>query len=228
MYDDANVRMEWLGSQALERRHGDNPARMSVDLLERLLDEVDYGIVLLGPRAQILLANQLARSELAREKWLRQSGECLTGAGAEATHQILHALRAAQAGRRCLISLQAKGAGMALSFVPLPGQRPAQDGDPQTPLALVSFGKRKVCEPLTLRMFGTLHKLSAAENKLLPAVSGGLSAEDIASRQGVAISTIRSQLSSIRTKTGTRSVRALMARLITLPPVRPALKRATE
>ena len=201
-------------------------------LLASMLDEIDYGLVVLAQDATILLANQLARDELAREKWVRQTGkrldgcECDSYGGGDAA-LIEHALQDALRGRRSLISLGGRTHSLALSFVPI--QVPCDPALPYSkcPAALVVFGKQAVCEKLTLRMFGDIHGLSGAENQLLPAISCGLSAHAIAQQQHVAVSTVRSQLHSIRAKTGVKSVRTLMARLITLPPVRPLLKSAT-
>ena len=60
----------------------------------------------------------------------------------------------------------------------------------------------------------------------MPAISRGLSAEAIARQQCVAVTTVRTQLGSIREKTGARSLRTLMARLTSLPPIRPSLKQS--
>ena len=120
-----------------------------------------------------------------------------------------------------LVVLGADGE-LALSFVPLnSGLRSAAE-IPEAPLALLIFGKRDACEALTLQQYGQLHGLTGAEQALLPAISRGLGVEAIAQQQCVALSTVRTQLGSIREKTGVTSLRMLMARLNNLPPLRPS------
>lgn len=192
--------------------------------LESMFDEIDYGLAVLGCDASIVLMNQLARDELEREKWVRQSGQRLTGCDAVSASRIDQALRAVQRDRRSLISLEAQDGCLALSFVPLPAVSHPAVLRLKGPAALVTFGKRSASNPLTLRMFGESCGLSGAEHELLPFVSRGMSAEAMAEQQHVAVSTVRSQLVSIRAKTGAASVCELMARLTTLPPARPASK----
>ena len=47
---------------------------------------------------------------------------------------------------------------------------------------------------------------------------------DIARTKGVELSTVRTQIASIRTKLGVRSVEALLLRAAEVPPVAPALR----
>ena len=214
-----------MACQADALAGGVDPFALS-GILAAMLDEIDYGLVVLDHEATILLANQLARDELARGTWIGETGNRLSGCGQGGAALDGQALNQAVRGRRSLISLGSRADTLNLSFVPLLSQGGAAVRHPMSPATLVAFGKRTVCELLTLRMYGDLHGLSGAENQLLPAISCGLSADAIARQQHVAVSTVRSQLHSIRTKTGVNSVRALMARLMKLPPVRPALKNA--
>jgi DNA-binding CsgD family transcriptional regulator len=52
----------------------------------------------------------------------------------------------------------------------------------------------------------------------------GLDPQEVASQQGVAISTVRSQISSIRSKTGAPSIRELVRQVAVLPPLVNALR----
>ena len=193
-----------------------------------MLDEIDYGLAVLDQDAGILLANQLAQDELAREKWVRQTGGRFDGCSGADSAKIDQALRDVQSARRSLIALGGRNESLTLSFVPLPLPDDAAASETSRPASLIVFGKREMCETLTLHMFGNLHGLSGAENQLLPAISRGLGAKAMAEQRHVAVSTVRSQLGSIRAKTGVSSVRALMACLTTLPPVRPALRTGAD
>jgi DNA-binding CsgD family transcriptional regulator len=197
-------------------------AALPAVLLLRMLDEIDYGLIVLGAEAQILHANQLARQELNGERFIRLRQDRLAPSSARHGAILEEALSKAGGGQRSLVTLSGADGGLALSIVPLdPGASsavPAADA----PSALVILGKRDACEALTLQQYGQLHQLTGAEQALLPAISRGLGVEAIAQQQCVALSTVRTQLGSIREKTGVTSLRMLMARLNNLPPLRPA------
>ena len=86
------------------------------------------------------------------------------------------------------------------------------------------FQKRQAYEALTLSFFARTHRLTSAETTVLEALCRGLRPQQIACQQGVAISTVRTQVSSIRAKTQTGSMRELVQTLSTLPPLTPAMK----
>ena len=59
---------------------------------------------------------------------------------------------------------------------------------------------------------------------MLLQLSQGSKPKDIAAAHGVALSTVRSQISSIRAKTHTTSIRDLSSRVAALPPFASALR----
>ena len=93
-------------------------------------------------------------------------------------------------------------------------------------LVLLVLGRRQSCEALTVDFFARTQGLTSAEAKVLQALCDGLRPKEAARRLGVAVSTIRTQISSIRTKTQTTSIRDLVSRVTALPPITPAMKSA--
>ena len=72
--------------------------------LLRLLDEIDYGLVLVDEQGKIQHANHLARHELARGRLLDGAiGETITGRTAALGQQLMAAVRGALQGRRRLL-----------------------------------------------------------------------------------------------------------------------------
>jgi DNA-binding NarL/FixJ family response regulator len=126
-----------------------------------------------------------------------------------------------------LVTLSSGDGELTLSFVPLNSGAQSGAQIPDAALALVIVGKRDACDALLLREYGHLHGLTGAEQALLPAITRGLSEKAMARLQCVALSTVRTQFGSIRGKTGVKSLRALMARLTTLPPIRTSSKQST-
>lgn len=201
-------------------------AALQATLLVSMLDEIDYGLVVLDADARMLLANQLARQELGGERFVRLRQDKFAPSLARHASKLEAALGSARRGRRSLVTLGGADGELALSFVPLNSGVRSAAQMPDTALALVIFGRRDACEALTLQQYGHLYGLTGAEQALLPAIIRGLSVEAIAQQQCVSLSTVRTQLGSIRGKTGAKSLRSLAARLTSLPPIRPSFKQA--
>jgi DNA-binding CsgD family transcriptional regulator len=85
--------------------------------------------------------------------------------------------------------------------------------------------KRQVCGQLSLQGFARCHGLTSAETSVLQALCNGLDPMEIAQQNGVAVCTIRSQIGSLRAKTGVSSIRELLSRIAALPPLGTALQR---
>ena len=89
---------------------------------------------------------------------------------------------------------------------------------------LLLLGKRKMCEQLTIEWFARSRSLTVAETTVLKGLCAGLAPQEIAARQGVELSTVRTQIGSIRAKTGSRSIKALVRQISMLPPLVGALR----
>lgn len=194
-----------------ERRTSPAPVQRWLGLL---IDEIDYGMVLLTDDAQVVHVNHLARVELDAGHPLEMRGRSLYARRSIDTLALANALSAAALrGRRCLLKLGEGGQHAMVSVVPL-----GQQGHGQPAIALV-FGKRQVCEPLSVEAFARTHRLTAAETKVLSALCNGVRVSDVAQAHGVETSTVRSQVSSIRAKTGAESIAALVRQVAVLPPL---------
>lgn len=184
----------------------------------QMLDEVDYGMLLILDERRVEHMNHAARMELDADHPLQLLGNELR---VRHTHDLVPLREAlADAGRRGRRRLLTVGEGprrLVMSVVPLA----VADGPSAT---LLLFGRRHACEELTLHGFARLHGLTPAETEVLKQLCAGERPERIAERQGVAISTVRTQIGSVRTKTGSDSIRALIQRVALLPPLVTALR----
>jgi DNA-binding CsgD family transcriptional regulator len=182
--------------------------------LALMLDEIDYGM-LLSDGQTVLHANHVARSELdaehplqllGRELRLRRPQDVapLRGALADARHR----------GLRRLLAIGEDTHRITLAVVPLAGAE----------LTLLVFGRRQVCPALTSHWFARSHGLTPAEARVLALLCDGHAPGAIARQQGVAISTVRTQIGSMRAKTGAASIRALVRQVAVLPPLVSALR----
>jgi DNA-binding CsgD family transcriptional regulator len=187
--------------------------------LSAALDEIDYGIVLIGADGRVQHANQVALAELdAQHPLLLSFGELRARRGADA-QALLGALHDAQRrGLRRLLTLGEGAQQVSASVVPL-----AAPGG-----TLVILGKRQVSAELAVQGFARLHGLTGGEARVLAALCGGLRPAEVASAHGVALSTVRSQIGSIRLKTGAASIRDLLAQVARLPPLMGRLRSGPE
>lgn len=196
-------------SQWMTGRAAASDGTLGAALLLRLLDEIDYGLLLLDDAGEVRLANRQARLECdAPEAPLRRVGHQLQATHAGDAASLRAALAGARQGRRCLLALGA----LHVAVVPL------DDPAGGARMALLVFGKRLVCE-LSVEMFAGVHGLTPAEAKVLRALCGGARPAGIAHEFGVAVSTVRTQLASLREKTQAASIRDVVRKVAVLPPV---------
>jgi DNA-binding CsgD family transcriptional regulator len=212
-------------TQCEARRLPDEPGRQAASAtpwLALMLDEVDNGMLLLGDDCAVLHANHAARCELDADHPLQVLGGELRAAHTQDLLPLRNALHDAhQRGLRSLIRLGEGEHRVGVAVVPL--ARAANDATPYP--ALLVLGKRQVCGALSAQWFARNHGLTPAETRVLAALCEGQPPSAIAAAQGVALSTVRSQIGSIRGKTGAASIRALVHQVVVLPPLVGALRR---
>ena len=186
-----------------------------------MLDEIDYGMLLVADDRIVLHSNHVARGELDAQHPLQLLGAELRVRRTQDVAPLREAITAArQRGLRRLITLGEGAERVSVAVVPLP----AAAGDEA--LTLLVFGKRRMCEALSAHWFAREHSLTPAEARVLAALCEGTLPSEIAQTQGVAISTVRSQIGAIRAKTGAPSIRALVRQVAVLPPLVGALRAA--
>ena len=188
-------------------------------LLLRVLDEIDYGVLVIDAQGRLRHANHLARHEMISARLIMNHGNTLLGVTTDFTVQIQQALEQALRGQRRLVSLRSASKELSLAFIPL--SHPLETDEP---LVLVLLSRQSACENLAVRMFARSQNLSPSEESVLMGLCRGLSIPDIAAEHGVVQSTVRSQIKALREKTGCPSIRLMMQRVNSLPPVVPALR----
>lgn len=188
-------------------------------ILGAVLDAIDYGIVVVDAQRHLIRANRVAQGLCAAANGVCHLVgtrlRCRHPADDDALHQATQA--AALKGRHSLLTL-----GVAPQAVPV-AVVPVEPGP--TPAVLLLFGKDQVCEALSVDQFARAHGLTHAEGMVLGALCDGAKPLEIAQRFGVAVSTVRTQISSVRQKTQTASIRDLVRRIAVLPPIVSVLGR---
>jgi DNA-binding CsgD family transcriptional regulator len=199
-----------------ERRSG---SRDPAAWLSRMLDEIDYGMLLVTPQAHVNFMNHAARLELDGRHPLQLHGRTLGAHRPQDVAPLYDALAASQRGLRKLITVGEGDQRVSVSVVPLP-----EAAGRGAPLTLLVLGKRRMCEQLSVQGFARSVSLTPAETRVLELLCGGVRPSDIARDGGVAVSTVRTQIGSIRAKTGAASIRHLVQQVAVLPPLVGALR----
>ncbi len=189
--------------------------------LLRAWDEIDFGMVLVTTSGVLRHANHIALRLLAGNGPLRLVGGQVFSPVTLEQNQLRQALADAERGLRRMLHLGHGADAVTLSVVPLASDDDSGDAEP---VVMLSFGKRQASESLTIDFFARTQKLTGAESAVLQGLCSGLRPKEIAGNLGVAISTVRTQINSVRTKTQTSSIRELVNRVATLPPITPAMK----
>lgn len=191
---------------------------MSGPLALALFDEIEYGLIVCDQHGALRFANQAARTEIASQKLLLCSGDRLRGVAGSAEDLAIALRHAVLRGRRCLLRLACGGDQLIVSVLPFE----PQGASPRE--ALVILGRRQPCSELGLEMLAACYRLTHAERRVLAALVRQATPREIATTHGVKISTVRTHISAIRAKFGTRSVEALLLRTAQMPPVASALR----
>jgi DNA-binding NarL/FixJ family response regulator len=172
--------------------HQSGSAKAAIDLLKS-------GVIVLGPRGQVLFTNQRAGSLLSRHDGLiiDNSGIC-RASDTEDTRRLHRSVRAARdEGVADALTLQTQRHG-PLRIVVRSGEDEG-DAGPVTCLYLFAEDDDPAIDPHLLRgMFG----LTPSESRLAAALASGLSLEATAEREGWTLSSARSYLKTVFDKVG--------------------------
>jgi DNA-binding CsgD family transcriptional regulator len=191
-------------------------------LLTRVLDEVGYGIMLATASGELRFANHTALAECAATHTIRLHDGHLQARLPRDQDSFAKALAQACAGQRSVLRLSSEQAPMSVAVVPLGS---ALESAGREPLALLLFGKRLSCEPLSVEFYAQVNRLTLTETTVLKGLCSGLRPAAVSKELGIAVSTVRSHIGSMRLKTGASSIGQLVRMVSALPPIVPALNR---
>lgn len=193
-------------------------------LLAAVLDEVDYGLMLVGDGGQVLHANHFARQMLEGGHWLEIRAGKLKAPNPKCQTQLLDAIMGAQhKDARTMINVALEGkATVGLSVVPLPI---AVDAEAQTQRpVLITLQRSQLVEALSVGAFARAHGLSRREEEVLGCLCAGMKPSAIAQQLQISEGTIRTHVHNLKVKAHCNSMVELVKRVAVLPPIMTALK----
>ncbi len=195
-----------------------HPVGAAAQMPMALFDHLGCGLILCSADARLLFINAAARNDLARSPLLHLRDERLEKAPG-VSGDLAGAVRlAATRGRRSLVQLHQGDERLLATTVPL--DLPGHTGTS----VLLILGRRQPCSELALELLASHYGLTLAERRVLAALLRDAKPREIADAHDVKMSTVRTQILSIRSKLGTRSVEGLLLRAAEMPMVAPALR----
>lgn len=206
-------------SAAQDSTHGRTASQLE-SVVVALLDELDYGVILLRDAVHVVHLNHAARAELRVGHSVDiTDGTLRARCAADATALGEAMLAAAHRGLRRFVTLGAEDQRLGVALIPIGAPASGKAG-----LTVAVFGRRRLCERITVQWFARAHGLTPAECTVLELLCDGLDPRDIARANEVGMTTVRTQVSSIRIKVGADSIRGLLHKVAMLPPMVSSLR----
>lgn len=194
--------------------HFEASSGMVEQSLQTALDEIAFDVMLVDAEGVLLFANRSAQREIASGATFALDGGRLTTALDGQRSTWLHALRSARLGGRSMIEVGARQRARMHAVIPLPGA-----SDTHGLQVLLLSGVRQPFCPVALTLFAKVAGLTSSERDVLISLCGGRAAEEIAAERAVQITTVRTQIRSIREKVGARTVTQVIRIVSSLPPM---------
>ena len=192
--------------------------------LMRVLDEIDYGVILLDGDHCVWHINHLARVELGRGQLLHLNNGRLDTRLAACKSALQSAIARAGKGIRSMVdwrSEEAVQSGTSIALVPM--GHPAECFPKPLPVLAITC-RQMLCEQISLHFFAQSYGLTRTEEAVLAALAKGMDVDDIVRERGLAVSTVRSHVNQLRIKTQSNSMRELLNKVSVLPPVVSSIK----
>jgi DNA-binding CsgD family transcriptional regulator len=206
------------------------------DILQKVLHQMDYGLVVVEvDRAVVQMTNACGQRALSTPSGEAENhhGLCLFNGRVSTcfsadSETLERTLQRTRAGLRGLLSLGPSGKGMPVAVVPLsPAQltveavnrKDFRASELAPCYALLVFAKQHLCDDSTIALYARERGLTSAEGHVLAQICKGMRPSEIAAEHGVQISTVRTQLRSIRMKTSCDTIRELVQQVSILPPI---------
>lgn len=192
--------------------------RLGAQAQQSALECMGYGVILLDSAGTVLWLNPVAEALLRRQDGLslRAGRLCaLHNGDDEALARVVRHAGLGVGGGLCVQRTSTQEGQIVpycISATPVRAETPVlATASPVSPRSLLLVRDPEHAGSLdSLKNYATLHRLTLAEARVLNLLLSDLGPQQIADRLGVGIRTVRSQLSSLYTKTGTKNQRDLI------------------
>ena len=209
---------------------GDVPAQLprneqAPSWLKCLLNDVGFGILILDPDLNVCFCNDSAKAALDAAGFggllagltgtTQAAHDAIKSSGCTDLKKFFLSAKLAVKGQRKLILLGEGANQIAAALSPINlGEQYAQHG------VLVTTERKTVCETISLWAYGRVQGLTSGELKVLEFLAIGQEPKEVAGSLKISLSTVRTHIRSIVSKTDSSSMRDLLLRVAKLPPIR--------
>ncbi len=185
--------------------------------MERVADALAWPMLLLRRDARLLHANAAALRLLRAARLLAvDAHDVVSPPDGRRRSSFSRALADASLGQRRVLHWHDRHDGTMVAVTPLQDD----EGEPATRPLLVLLAGGGVVQ-VDAGPFALAHGLSMAETRVLQCVAQGEGAVGTATRLGVGVATVRTQLAAIRRKTGLADMASLRGALAQVAPLLP-------
>ncbi len=198
--------------------------------LSDVLDQLDTGVLVCDANGHVVLDNEAARRELAHGHVLERDERGGLQVDGRPHLPLRIAIRnAALQGRWQLVAVNAESESQAATHRLMVAVQPLRSHQPLLhPFAVLLLGRRSLCPVLAVPMLARLYALTPAEQNVLLSLLSGQTVEALAQARSVAVSTVRSQVASLRTKFGVRRLNDITRLVAELPPMMSVLHHSGQ
>lgn len=194
-------------------------------ILRTMCERSVVAILVVDPRGRIVFENPAAREMLSRQGGLKRSDDRLTHSSAQQAQSIAAAISAQasgsqQSGSRHLLLPHGSGTVLHATFSLLPKAPGRAKGlaDLRPNIVISLVDPMRTYEP-DVDVLQVSFGLTAAEASILKLLAEGTPIGRIASLRGSAIGTVRNQINTIMSKTGTHRQTDLIRLALTAAPL---------
>jgi DNA-binding NarL/FixJ family response regulator len=179
--------------------------------LTETLDHVEAAVLLVGAKAEVIVANEIAKKMLAEKTLVENHGGMLRAVAPEASRALMKVFRSAEKGDA---SVGVRGVAVPLTdaseerwfahVLPITSGKRQQANTNRAAVAAVFIRKTPPIALSPLEELAKLYKLSAGEVRILEAVIKVSGVKAIAESLGLSQATIKTHLHNLFRKTKTR------------------------
>ena len=188
-----------------------NDALLSGTLSWQLLDQVGCGICIVDDTRHLIYSNTHAEHSNVSQ-WFSADGRFETGSSNSGAHRMQAAITSALFGKASLLQFFESGSCVVIAFSPIEMEHDRR-------AVLITSERIHLLHSATFQMYAKALRLTPKEVEVLVELARGREPKTVASEMHLSIETVRSHIKALLGKSSAGSLRELLLRVATLPPI---------
>jgi hypothetical protein len=210
-----------VGESSTRKTTTPSPENAAPLWLRSLLNDVGFGVLILDPELGVCFSNEDAMAALAiigidtHSCDGKVNGLSQSNTAKENLSKFLATARQAAKGQRKLVIFGDHNNQVALAMSPI-----LLEGRPFEFGIMVTMERKTVCERSSLWAYGKVQGLTPGELKVLQQLANGEDPKLVAENLNISVTTVRTHIRSMVSKTESSCMRGLLMKVAKLPPMR--------